>query len=214
MRPEDDAAATVVRGTDGALARAAGALLAVRLLAAAADLATGLGVAGPGSPARQLGGHDLVEDGSVDGGREELVTELHAADGRARPVEDVDLRHRSGLLHEDQATAGAGKAPLDQQQIAFGIGTDDADLLDGHALVAHVAGHLQAAVDTAGRRARADRSRRAVMVGAVRLGPAMEVVALDVARETLALGDAGDVDEIARGEQVAERERLADADAV
>ena len=50
-----------------------------------------------------------------------------------------------------------------------------------------------------------------MVVGAVGLGTAVEVVALDVAGEALALGDAGHVDEVAGGEQVAERERLADS---
>jgi hypothetical protein len=44
MRPEHGAATTVVRRGRRALAGAAGALLAIRLLAAAADLAAGLRV--------------------------------------------------------------------------------------------------------------------------------------------------------------------------
>ena len=82
VRPEDDAAAAVVRRVRRALPGAAGALLAVRLRAAAADLAAGLGVVRAGPPAGELGGHDLVEDGGVDRGREQLVAELDAADGR------------------------------------------------------------------------------------------------------------------------------------
>ena len=46
------------------------------------------------------------------------------------------------------------------------------------------------------------------MVRAVGLGPAVEVVALDVAGEALALGDAGDVDLVAVGEQVAQAETV------
>ena len=101
-----------------------------------------------------------------------------------------------------EPAARPGQAPLDEQQVALGVGAHDADLLDGHALVAHVAGHPQAAVDATRRGARADRARRAVMVGTVGLGPAVEVVALDVAGEALALGDAGHVDEVAGLEQV------------
>src|SRR4051812_23341030 len=103
----------------------------------------------------------------------------------------------SGLLHEDQPASGTGQAALDQQEVAVGVGADDADLLDGHPLIAHVAGHLETAIDAAWRRAGADRPGRAVMVGPVGLRPAMEVVALDVAREALALRHASDVDEIA-----------------
>ena len=80
VRPEDDAAATVVRRVGRALAGAAGALLAVRLAAAATDLAAGLGVVRAGPPAGQLGGHDLVEDGGIDRRGEQLVAELDAAD--------------------------------------------------------------------------------------------------------------------------------------
>ena len=46
MRTEHGTAASPLRGADGALAGTAGALLAPRLLAAAADLAAGEGVAG------------------------------------------------------------------------------------------------------------------------------------------------------------------------
>ena len=45
-------------------------------------------------------------------------------------------------------------------------------------------------------------------------GTAVEVVALDVAGEALALGDTGHVDEVARLEQVADREDLADRDVI
>src|SRR5918993_2142755 len=114
----------------------------------------------------------------------------------------------SGLLHEDQRPTRAGEAPLDEQQVAVGIGPHDADLLDGHALVAHVAGHLQAAVDAARRGAGADRPGLAVMVRTVGLGPAVEVVALDVAGKALALGHAGHIDVVARGEQVVDGHRL------
>ena len=61
MRPEDGATAAVVRGADGALAGATGPLLAVRLPAAAADLAAGLGVVRADPTTGELGGHDLVE---------------------------------------------------------------------------------------------------------------------------------------------------------
>jgi hypothetical protein len=111
MRPEDHAAAAVVRRADGALAGAAGALLDDTASCPAADLAAGLGVAGARPAAGELGGHDLVEDGGVDRGGEELVAELDAADVLAGLVVEVGLRHRSGLLHGDQAAAAPGGSP-------------------------------------------------------------------------------------------------------
>ena len=91
---------------------------------------------------------------------------------------------------------------LDKEQVALGIRTDDPDLLDRGPLVAHVTGHPHALVDAAGGRARPDRARLAMMVRAVGLRAAIEVVALDVSGEALALRDARDVDELARAEQV------------
>src|ERR671930_2717345 len=93
----------------------------------------------------------------------------------------------SDLPHEDERAARARQRPLDQQEIPIRIGADDADLLDRRLLVAHVAGHPQALVDAAGRRARADRAWLAVMIGAMCLGSAPEVVALDLTGEALAL---------------------------
>ena len=55
----------------------------------------------------------------------------------------------------------------------------------------------------------ADRAGLAVRVGTVRLRSAAEVVALDGAGEALALAHAGDVDDLAVGEQ-GDVERLAD----
>src|SRR5690606_1325961 len=59
-RAVDDATAGVLRRTDRALAGAAGALLAVRLLAAASDLATRLDVVRALTGGGELGGDDLV----------------------------------------------------------------------------------------------------------------------------------------------------------
>ena len=60
-----------------------------------------------------------------------------------------------------------------------------------------------------GRGRGADRSRRADVVRAVRLGAALEVVALDRALEALALGRAGDLDLLAGRERL-DGDRLAD----
>src|SRR5512146_161148 len=104
----------------------------------------------------------------------------------------------SGLLHEDQAAPGARKAALDQEQVAVGVGLDDLDLLGRGLGVAHVAGHPDALVDAPRGRPGTDRAGLAMVVGAVRRRTAVEVMALDVAGEALALRDPGDVDEIAR----------------
>src|ERR1019366_237164 len=94
-------------------------------------------------------------------------------------------------------------------EIALRIRAHDAQLLDRRSFIAHMTGHAHALVDTPGRGARSDRARLAMMVGAVRLGSAMKVVALDVAGEALALGDTRHVDELARLKE-ADVELLAD----
>ena len=112
VRAEDDAAALVVGGGAGALPRAAGALLAVRLLAAATDLAAGLGVVGAEVAARQLGDHRLVEDGLVDGRGEQRLAEVDAPDGRARAVVEVGLRHRHTFRTKVSAPGAPGTDPF------------------------------------------------------------------------------------------------------
>ena len=180
------------------------------LRAAAADLAAGLGVVRAECAAGQLGGHDLVQDGVVDRRREELLAQLDAADRRAGLVVEGGL----GIVRPSsrgRATLRApGTAPLTRSRLRSASARTTRELLDGDPLVAHVAGHPRALVDTARRRARPDRAGLAVVVGAVGLGTALEVVALDVAGEAVALGDAGDVDEVARGEEVATSSCLAD----
>ena len=84
----------------------------------------------PRSAAGQLGGHDLVQDGRVDRRGEQLVGELDGADRGAGAVVEGASAASSGLLHEDQRAAGAGQRALDEQQVALGVGADDADLLD------------------------------------------------------------------------------------
>src|SRR5688572_13342203 len=101
MWAEDRAATCVVRRPTGTLTGSAGALLAVRLGAATADLATRLGVVGAGPPTSQLGGHDLMEHSRVDGRGEQRVGELNTAHVLAGLVVEGRPRHPSGLLHED-----------------------------------------------------------------------------------------------------------------
>ena len=141
----------------------------------------------------------------MTGGREELVGELDAADGGAGPVVEGGLRHRQAFFTRMSALRAPGSGALDEQQVALGVGAHDAQLLDRRPVVAHVPGHPHALVDATGRGARPDRARLAMVVGAVGLGTALEVVALDVAGEALALGDAGDVDQLAGGEEARRR---------
>src|SRR5437868_7892440 len=51
------------------------------------------------------------------------------------------------LSNQDEAVPPAGQAALDQQQVVLRVGAHDLDLLGRDSLVAHVAGHADAAVD-------------------------------------------------------------------
>ena len=112
MRAEHHAAAPEVRGGAGALAGAAGALLAVRLLAAATDLAAGLGVMGAEVAPGQLGDDRLVEDGLVHGCREQHLVEVDAPDGRAGSVVEGGLRHRHAFRTKVSAPGAPGTDPF------------------------------------------------------------------------------------------------------
>src|SRR5687767_12276845 len=93
MRPEDHAAACIVGRAARALAGAAGALLAVRLCAAAADLAARLGV-GRAGPARvHLRRDRLVPHCLVDVGREERLRQVDVADRLALLVVERRAGH-------------------------------------------------------------------------------------------------------------------------
>src|SRR5687767_9297354 len=117
------------------------------------------------------------------------------------------------LLHDEQAVARPGHRTLDQDEVALRVDLHDRELLDGHPLVAHVTGHAGALPDAAGVGPRADRAGRPMMVGAVRLRPALEVVAGDDAGEAVALADPGHVNELSGLEQ-ADLQLLADLVAV
>src|SRR6478735_2962677 len=72
----------------------------------------------------------------------------------------------------------------------------------GDALAAHQTGHLAALHHARRSRRRADRAGLADVVRAVRARPRAEVVALDRALEALADADAGDLDLVARLEEL------------
>ena len=98
---ERDATARVVRGANGALTGAAGALLAEGLLAATANLFAGLGGLGARTLGGELGLDDLVHHGHVgldteDGGLEGHGTE-HRAGNRLALHAVLDVGTRSFL---------------------------------------------------------------------------------------------------------------------
>ena len=102
----------------------------------------------------------------------------------------------------------AGDGALDEHQVLLGVDADELEVLDRDALVTHVASHVEALADARGIGALADRTRLALVAGAVRHGPTVEVPTLDGALEALALGGTGDVDsldlsEVGHGDLVA-----------
>src|SRR6476646_1459124 len=115
--------------------------------------------------------------------------------------------------HLHDSVLGAGDCALDQQQVPLGVDVvhRQAELRD--TLAAHAAGHLDALADARRCRGRADRAGLADVVRAVRARAGAEVVALDGALEALADADAGDLDLVARLEDL-DGDRLAFARAV
>src|SRR3954449_161031 len=96
------------------------------------------------------------------------------------PDRDVPgLRSRHGAPHVDQ--------------VLLGVDLDDLQVLGGHPLAAHPAGHPHAREHSRGVGRRADRARRAVEHRAVRAAAAGEVVTLHGALKTLALAGADHV---------------------
>ena len=91
------AAADVEGRADRAVTRAAGALLLVELLGAAADRRAVLGGARALPLRRELRLHDLVEEVLLDLGSEDFVREIDRADLLALHVEDVESCHLSLL---------------------------------------------------------------------------------------------------------------------
>src|SRR6185312_4761751 len=95
-------------------------------------------------------------------------------------------------LDQDQPAVGAGDGALDEDQALLGVHG-----LDGHARRAHAAGHAHALEDATGGRAGADGTGRTVLaLHAVARAEAPEVVALHDTGEAVALGGAGDVDDL------------------
>src|SRR5262249_9397286 len=113
----DRAAAGVLRRPQRALAGPAGALLPVRLPAAAADRAPGLGGVGA-LPGRRLLGHDhLVHQRDVDLDAEELGRELDVPAALAGRGDDLDRAHLASF------TAGCLAALRTRTRLPRGPGT-------------------------------------------------------------------------------------------
>src|SRR5829696_941660 len=92
----DRAAAAELRRPYRALPGAPGALLAVRLATAAADLAPGLRVVGALPRGGELGHDHLVDQRDVDLNVEHLGGQLHAAGALTARAEDVEREAVAG----------------------------------------------------------------------------------------------------------------------
>src|SRR5581483_11246917 len=104
---------------------------------------------------------------------------------------------------QDEAAVRTGDGALDEQQALVRVNGVDGQVLGGHALVAHAAGHAQALEHAARGGAATDGAGRAVLaLGAVRGAEAAEAVALHDTGGALALAGAGHVDLGARLEHL------------
>src|SRR5688500_3348384 len=105
--------------------------------------------------------------------------------------------------NDDVAAGRTGDGTLDRDQAALGVHLDHFEPLHGLLDRTHVAGHLLAREHATRRLGLADGARRTMRQRvAVRRVAHLEVVLLDGALEALALRDAGDVDDLAYGEDV------------
>src|SRR5947209_1176085 len=108
---------------------------------------------------------------------------------------------RSGIAaHLHGAAARTRDRAPEQHQVPARDHLDHSEAALGHAPAAHPAGAAHPAEDPGGRGRGADRAGGADVVRAVRLGAALEVVALDRPLEALALGAPGHLHAIPRGE--------------
>src|SRR4051794_620923 len=104
--------------------------------------------------------------------------------------------------HLHDAVLGTGNCALDEQQVPLGVDVVHRQTELRDALAAHPAGHLDALANARRRGRRADRAGLADVVRAVRARAGAEIVALDRSLEALADADAGDLDLVARLEDL------------
>ena len=210
----DDAAANELRRTSRALAGAAGALLPVRLAAAAAYLAASLGRMSPLAALLQAGQSTTWWiSGMFAGDVEELGRQLGGTGLGALDIEHIDrtsLAHAASpfLAARPQARPGRpccpGWRPLIRIRPRSASTRVHGEVLNGDALDAHPPSHPQSLEDPAGGGAAADgtrvsgacdarRGRRAGREKPCRfMTPAMPLPLLDT----------GHVNNLARGEDV------------
>ena len=197
-----------LRGAGRALAGAAGALLAERLGATAGDLAAGLrGVRA--LPARRPARPSPSRAAATRCGS---TPNTASCERRSCPC-----RRRSGAwsaisgppARRRASRCAPGTEPDTSSRLRAGSRSTTTRPRWVTRLVAHVAGHAQALPDARGPRGLADRAGLADVVRAVADRAAAEVVALDGAREALALRRAGDLDVVAGAERL-DRDGVAD----
>src|SRR5579871_1525157 len=207
MRAEDNAAAAIVRRSARALAGIAGALLSVRLLAAAGHLTSGARVVRPLPRVGFLRHHGLVHHGRIRLDAEDAVVQVDVPQLGAAQVHYFRFRHRQSLenlrrllANHDHAALRTRHGAAQRNDVALWIDRQNAQVLDGHPRIAEVAGHAHVLEGAARGGARADRARVAPAIGlTVRFRAAVEVVALHHTREAFALGGADHVDDLALG---------------
>src|SRR5438105_8947720 len=108
----------------------------------------------------------------------------------------------SGLSHHHDPVASTRHGPGHDEQRARGIGPQDLEVADGHAIGALVRRHPETAKHTAGSRSRADRALPAQVVGPVRLRAPSEVVQVHRTLEAFSLRDPAHVHLVAGVEPV------------
>src|SRR5215212_9932163 len=106
------------------------------------------------------------------------------------------------LLDDDDAAVGAGHRAAHHEQVVLHVHARDRQALEGDARVAHVARRARALDDARRIRRLADGAGAAHVHRAVRLGAAVEVVALDGALEAPTLRLADQLDRVALTELV------------
>ena len=207
---EDDTATHPKGGTDRASASAAGALLAPRLLATAANFAAGFG----GVRALAVVGVDCDDDFldrlkafiALENGEtgKILLAGAGAVGTKNSEFHDNIPPCLSGLIlalecgaHDHVVAVGTGDGSLDEEQVLLADNFDNEKVLHRALCAAHVAGHLLILPGATGRLAHADRTDAAMEHRTVGGGTAGDTEAFHNAGEAFTLGDPDNVDKLA-----------------
>ena len=105
-------------------------------------------------------------------------------------------------LDGDQAALGSGNCALNQQQVPFCVHPHHLKVLYGDVLAAHMSGQVLGLKHAGGAGAGAHGADSAMIVGTVGHAAAVLVEAFDHARESFALGFAGNVNLVAFGKHI------------